>query len=38
MKGEKNLNLQLEKSKNELEQAVNNPDSNMKDLSKITCN
>lgn len=38
MKGEKNLNSQLEKLKNELDAAANNPDSNMEDLTKIACN
>lgn len=38
MKGEKKLNSQLEKLKNELDEAVNNPDSNMEDLTKIACN
>ena len=38
MKGEKKLNSQLEKLKNELDAAANNPDSNMEDLTKIACN
>ena len=31
------MNSQIEKLKNELDQAVNNPDSNMDDLTKIAC-
>lgn len=38
IKGGKNLSSQIEKLKNELEQSVNNPDSNMEDLTKIACN
>ena len=32
------MNSQLEKSKNELDEAVNHPNSNMEDLTKIACN
>ncbi len=32
------MNSQLEKLKNELDEAVNNPNSNMEDLTKIACN
>lgn len=32
------MNQEIEKLKNELEHAVNNPNSNMEDLTKIACN
>ncbi len=32
------MNQEIEKLKNELDEAVNNPDSNMEDLTKIACN
>lgn len=37
-KGGKKLNSQLEKLKNDLDSAINNPHSNMEDLQRVSCN